>query len=73
MQLHRELNKYVIGVLSDNSTAGSFVSFIMTVSVADIERIQNKVIWLGIGTTFSRVVLICITSVVANLPEGPPI
>ena len=44
VQLHRELNKYVMGVLSDNFTAGFFVSFIMTVSVPDIERIQNKVI-----------------------------
>jgi len=71
VQLHRELNKYVMGVLSDNFTAGFFVSFIMTVSVHDIERIQNKVIWLCIGTICSRVVLICMTSVVANLPEGP--
>jgi len=46
VQLHRELNKYVIGVLSGNFTAGFFVSFIMTVFVPDIEGIQNKVIWL---------------------------
>jgi len=40
-------------VLSDNFTAGFFVSFIMTVSVPDIEGIQNKVIWPWIGTTCS--------------------
>jgi len=49
LQLHREVNKYVMGVLSDNFTA----SFIMTVFVPDIEGIQNKVIWLWIGTTCS--------------------
>jgi len=43
VQLHRELNKYVTGVLSDNFTAGFFVSFIMTVFVPNIEGIQNKV------------------------------
>jgi len=32
-----------MGVLSDNFTAGFFVSFIMTVFVPDIEGIQNKV------------------------------
>jgi len=53
VQLHRELSKYVMGVLSDNFTAGIFISLIMTVSVTDIERIQNKVIWLWIGTTCS--------------------
>jgi len=47
VQLHRELNNHVMGVLSDNFTAGLFVSFFMTVSVPDIERILNKVmIWL---------------------------
>jgi len=44
VQLHRELNKYVMGVLSDNFTAGFFVSFIMTVFLPDIEGILNKVI-----------------------------
>jgi len=46
VQLHKELNKYVMGVLSDNFTAGFFVSFIITVFVPDIEGIQNKVICL---------------------------
>ena len=44
VKLHKELNKYVMGVLSDNFTAGFFVSFIGTVSVPDIEGILNKVI-----------------------------
>ena len=44
IQLHKELNKYVMGVLSDNFTTGFLVSFIMTVFVPDIEGIQNKVI-----------------------------
>jgi len=39
-------HKYVMGVLSDNFTAGFFVSFIVAVSVPDIEGIQNKVTWL---------------------------
>jgi len=42
-----------MGVLSDNFNAGFFVSFIVTVSVLDIEGTQNKVIWLRIGTTCS--------------------
>ena len=42
MQSHRELNKYEMGVLSDNVTAGFFISFVMTVFVLDIEGIQNK-------------------------------
>jgi len=46
MQLHKELNKYVMGVFSDNLAVAFFVSFIMTVSVPDIEGIQNRVIWL---------------------------
>jgi len=46
MEWHRELNKYVMGVLSDNFSAGFFVSFIMTVFVSDIEGIENKVICL---------------------------
>jgi len=54
MQLHMELNKYVVmGVLSDNFTAGSFVSFSMAVFVPDIEGIQDEVIWSWIGTTCS--------------------
>jgi len=35
-----------MGVLSDNFTAGVFVSFSMTVFVPELEGIQNKVIWL---------------------------
>jgi len=35
-------NKYVMGVLSGNFTAGFFESFILTVSVPDIEGIHNK-------------------------------
>jgi len=35
-----------MGVLSDNFNASFFVSFIVTVSVLDIEGVQNKVIWL---------------------------
>jgi len=46
VQLHRELKKYVMGVLPDSFTSAIFVSFIMTVFVPDIEGIQNKVIWL---------------------------
>jgi len=46
VQLHRDLSKYVMGVLSDNFTAACFVGFITTISVTDIEGIQNKVIWL---------------------------
>jgi len=44
VQLHRELNKYVMGVLSVNFTADVFVSFIMMVFVLDIEGTRNKVI-----------------------------
>jgi len=40
------LNKYVRGVWSDNFTAAFFVSFIVSVSVLDIEGIQNQVICL---------------------------
>ena len=46
VQLHRELNKYEIGVLSGNFTADFFVRFIMTIFFPDIEGIQNKVLWL---------------------------
>jgi len=53
VQLRRELNKYAMGVLSDNFTAGFFVSFSMTVFVPDIEGFQHKVIRLRIGTTCS--------------------
>jgi len=79
-QANEVLNKYVMGVWSDNFTASFFVSFIVTDSVPDIKEIQNKVVCLWSGTTCSvdvtstcRLVLICMTSVVANLPEGPPI
>ena len=47
------LNKYVMGVWSDNFTAAFFVSFIVTVSAPAIEGIQNKVICLYFGTTSS--------------------
>jgi len=40
------LNKYVMGVWSNNFTAAFFVSFIVAVFVPDIEGIQNKVICL---------------------------
>jgi len=40
MQLHRELNKYVMGGWSDNFTAA------VTVFVPDMEAIQNKAICL---------------------------
>ena len=74
------LKKFVLGVWSDNFTAAFIVNFIVTVFVRDIEAIQNKVLqsvceleqlvqWMK----RSRVVLICMTSDVANLPEGPPI
>jgi len=43
VQLHRELNKCVMGVLSDNFTAGFFLSCIVTVFVPDIEGIQTNV------------------------------
>jgi len=46
VQLHRALNKYVIGVWSDNFTADFFVSFSVTVFVPDIDGIQNKLIYL---------------------------
>jgi len=42
VQLHRELNKYVMGVLSDNFTPVFFVSFIITVFVPDIEGISEE-------------------------------
>ena len=45
------LHKYAIGMWSDNFTAAFFVSFNVTVFVADIEEIQSKVICLWIGTT----------------------
>jgi len=38
------LNKYVMGVWSDNFTAFFFVSFIVAIFVPDIEGSQNKVI-----------------------------
>jgi len=74
------LNKYVMWmtVWSDNFTV-FFVSFTVAVFVPDIEGIENKVICLWIGTTCSVnvtsmfIVLICMTPVVANSPEGPPI
>ena len=43
VQLHREHNKYVMGVWSDNFTAAFFVSFSVTLFVPDIEGIQNKI------------------------------
>jgi len=62
VQLRRELGKYVMGVWSDNFTAGVFVSFILTVFVPDIEGVKKKAICFWIGTTCSmnvaRVVLI---------------
>ena len=71
------LNKYVMWVWSDNVTAGFFVSFILTVFVPDIEGIKNKAICFWIETTRSvnvaREVLFCMTSVVANFPDVPPI
>ena len=47
------LNKYVMGVWSDNFTAAFFVSCIVTIFVPDIDAIQNKVICLWMGTTCS--------------------
>jgi len=70
------LNKYVMGEWSDSFTAAFFVSFIVIVFVPNIGRIQNKVMFINWNNLFSgcilaRVVLICMTSVVVNLPEGP--
>jgi len=45
------LHKYVMWMWSDNFTAAFFVSFTVTVFVADIEGSQSKVICLWIGTT----------------------
>jgi len=45
------LHKYAMWVCSDNFTAAFFLSFNVNVFVADIERIQSKVICLWIGTT----------------------
>jgi len=44
--MHGALNKYAMGVSSDNLTAAFSVSFIVTPFVPDIERIQNKAICL---------------------------
>jgi len=44
--MHRALNKYLVGVWSDNVTATFFISFILTVFVPDIEGTQNKVLCL---------------------------
>ena len=46
VQLHKEHNKYLMTVWSDNFTAGFFVSFNMTVVDPDVEGIHNKVIYL---------------------------
>jgi len=70
-----------MAVWSDNFADAFFISFIVTVFVPDIEGIQNKVTYFLIGTacsvnvtsTCTDVMLICMTSVVANLLEGPPI
>ena len=40
------LNKYTMGVWSDNFADASFVSFTVTVFVPDIDEIQNEVICL---------------------------
>jgi len=40
------LNKYIMGVWSDNLIDAFFVSFIVTVFVPDIDRIRNEVICL---------------------------
>jgi len=53
VQLHRALNKYVIGVWSDNITAAFFVAFSVAIFVPDIDGIQNKLICLWTGTTCS--------------------
>jgi len=44
--MHRALNKYVMGVWSDNFTAAFFVRFTVTVFVPDIVGIQNKLLCL---------------------------
>ena len=64
---HRALNKYSIGVRSNNFTAAFFVSFIVTVFVPDVEEFRIK----SYVYEFEREVLICMTSGVASLPEGP--
>ena len=37
------LNKYIMGLWSDNLIDAFFVSFIVTVFVPDIDGIQNKI------------------------------
>ena len=59
--------KYVMGVRSNNFTAAFFVSFIVTVFVPDVEEFRIK----SYVYEFEREVLICMTSGVASLPEGP--
>ena len=54
--MHRALNKYVMGVWSDNFMAAFFVRFIVIVFVPDVDGIQNKVLCLWIGTTCSVIV-----------------
>ena len=72
VQLHRELNKYEMGVLSGNFTTGFFESFIITVSAPDIEGIQNKVICLWIGTTCSvNVASTCGANLYDIIRRGP--
>jgi len=44
--MHRALNKYVMGVWSDNFMAAFFVRFIVIVFVPDVDGIQNKVLCL---------------------------
>jgi len=48
------LNKYVMGVWSDNFTAAFFVSFIVTVFVPEIEGIQNKGMFMFRNNLFSE-------------------
>jgi len=67
------LNKYVIGVWSDNFTADFFVGFIVTVFVPDIEGIQNKVMCLRIGTTCSvNVAITCSANLFDISRRKPP-
>ena len=72
------LTKYVKWLWSDNFIVAFLVSFIVTVFVADMEGIENKVLYLLIGTTYSvneastySADLYDINS--RNPPEEPPI
>ena len=54
VQLDKALNKYVMGVWSNNFTAAFFVSFIVAVFAPDLDGIQNKFIFMNWNNVFSE-------------------